>query len=826
MPIRSVLSSRQSWSNHSCRSCFVGAPRKKKEGCSFGSVAAVSSSSSSLVTSHRINTYRPTTARLRRGEVPQTQYRLSIGLVLPRSLSTATCEAPRNNKNDDAPLSQQPPPAPVATDGKRFGSKRKWTALYPDLVARSEHLADVAMGKAVVTDTKKPVRIDTYDSVLEAWVELARDHAYRGPEASSSTPRGIEAARHARALLQALETNLDPQTATSTGLRPKASFYDLVLHAYAVCGGGHVAAMEAQELLDHMLENVRAFGKTLPPQSTQKYPEPSIRSYNIVLNCWAKAKSIDSGIRAEGVLALMDEWRRECHVAFLHDPSFPYRGCYPTSTTVSSLILALAECHGLQIYERVMQLLQEVVEVQRNPSISEHRFRDVRLEESLFNSVIASWVSSNRDREAASKAEEILSFALKLHDEGLMKELPCKRTYTMVVNAWARCENSTGDCAQRAHDILVNMIRLYRQGEPIELDIVTFDTCVVAWSRCANVNDSPEKAEEILQELLSLYGETGLVNLKPDVRLWKSMQTVWLNATKRTESMDRCAEIIQRMQKHGCQPSSASYGKVLQAAGRRGLGERALTLLEQYALESNVPLLLDVRCFDGVLEALAREPRVDALDRATAFIEKMKSHDDYANPDGHSYTVLLEALSRFEDGRQAERGRDLLEGMMQSFQEGDESCRPDDFVVSAVLKLCASTKGTDDNRHQALVIALGIFRNCESHYGVTPNQFVYGAMLIAINRLVVSEDRRSERLQLLKTVSEMCRVRGHMSNLVLTVLRKGTREKPARLSPATASPSSPHLRPPTKFRRNNNNNNNIARHSRRRAIGPSSPNDS
>ena len=656
--------------------------------------------------------------------------------------------------------------------------------MYPDLKARSAYLKEVARGR--VAD--HTVRIKDYHAALEGWMKLARGGTGgRGKNkgeisSSSSASGGIAAARGAKSLLRALEHNMhNPEMASpSTVLRPTATIYDVVLQVYAVCGGGVVAAKEAQALLDNMLENARAATlPTLPRRWNPHFPEPSVSSYNIVLNCWARAGSKDSGIRAEEVFARMEEWRNDCHVALQRDPSFPYRGCYPTTETLSSLFYALTKSKALNAPDRAWQLLQEVVEVQRNPSMSEHRFRDVRLDPWLFNTVTLSWMRSGRGRDAAAKAEEILSLAGTLQAEGLMEEPPCKRMYALVLDAWSKCEDSTGECAQRAHDLLFKMIRLYRQGAPLELNAVAFGTCIAAWSRCANVKDAPEKAEAILQELLILHKETGLVDFHPNFVVWNSLQVVWLHATERTDSVDRGAEIIQRMQKHGCQPSIVLYGRVVHAAGQRGLGDQALALLDQYAVDSNIPLYRDVRTFNSVLDALARESRDDAMDRATAFFEKMKCQDSYANPDACSYAILLDAMLRSKGCRHAERGRDLLEEMMERFQQGDESCRPNVHNVSVVLKLCAYTTGTEDDRRRALDIALETFRKCESYYGVSPNHFVYSAMLHAYSRLAEHQQSNAcqlaeqglrileEMMQRFQQGDESCRPNVHNVSVVL-----------------------------------------------------------
>jgi hypothetical protein len=78
-----------------------------------------------------------------------------------------------------------------------------------------------------------------------------------------------------------------------------------------------------------------------------------------------------------------------------------------------------------------------------------------------FNAVIDTWVQSNRGREGAAKAEEILKLIIhwnqneKSMQGGIL--VPDTRSYTTVLNAWARCEaqEQTGDAAKRAQEIPV-----------------------------------------------------------------------------------------------------------------------------------------------------------------------------------------------------------------------------------------------------------------------------------------------------------------------------------------------------------------------------------
>lgn len=179
--------------------------------------------------------------------------------LLPRTLSTASAlDAPLKTVSLSPQHQQQPPRSQSATRPPRRNGNRNsfqgkkhdgaffpdFTALFPDLAARSAHLEDVALGK--VADNT--VGMDDYVAALEGWMELARERTGPGEERGevSSSWGGIAAARRSRSLLLALERYLDPETSTPTGWRPTSYFYEVVLQVYAVCGRGVVAAREAE----------------------------------------------------------------------------------------------------------------------------------------------------------------------------------------------------------------------------------------------------------------------------------------------------------------------------------------------------------------------------------------------------------------------------------------------------------------------------------------------------------------------------------------------------------------------------------------------------
>ena len=78
---------------------------------------------------------------------------------------------------------------------------------------------------------------------------------------------------------------------SSVGKITSTPYYDVVLQAYAVCNGGKAAAVQTEGILLHMLDKCRNY---LVKETTKKKkdrvtkpPEPTLKTFNIVLNCWA-----------------------------------------------------------------------------------------------------------------------------------------------------------------------------------------------------------------------------------------------------------------------------------------------------------------------------------------------------------------------------------------------------------------------------------------------------------------------------------------------------------------------------------------------------------
>jgi hypothetical protein len=141
-----------------------------------------------------------------------------------------------------------------------------------ELNQRTEKL--IAAISSPTSEDRRQVSEDDCYNVLEAWMELAKED------------QGLKAATRARTLLDQME---------AASFIPKTSFYDVVLQAYAVSRGLQPAADGAQNLLERMLSRCRKYRDEENHQHRGRPPpEPAVKTFNIVINCWSKVNKASS----------------------------------------------------------------------------------------------------------------------------------------------------------------------------------------------------------------------------------------------------------------------------------------------------------------------------------------------------------------------------------------------------------------------------------------------------------------------------------------------------------------------------------------------------
>lgn len=634
-----------------------------------------------------------------------------------------------------------------------------------------------------VSSLLSQTKFEEFDRVMEAWSKHA---------AETTELNGMEAAGQAEALLIALEQNVDSDRETGQDLIPDAVSYNKVLHAYAVSRGGREAAERAESILERMLTRCRDYCAEGSHRSAKvKPPEPTVRSFNIAINSWAKSGEQDSGRRAEGIFTKMEEWERECQERY----QSIYVGDAPNARSLSGVVDAWAQSQSKEAAERVMIILEHALEKRRQFVLAE-KGSSLAVEGTaikptvvVFNSTIHAWVNSGQGRYGAEKAEEVL---LMLERWNESKELgeddasdeddiglnPNTRTLSLILDAWAQCEDSSGAAAARAQDTLDRMEKLYHEGHDVKPNYVSFTTCIKAWSRSRDVADAAERAEAILLRLLHLYETTGDENLKPTSLSGNAVITAW--ARSRHPNSARRAEAVLEKLGTFTQPDCYSYNSVIDAYAKKGDAPSAKRVLERMELtykDKREGIRPDTITYNSVLNAFAKsrsEQGVTAA-KAEALLRRMeaiyRSGRTDVQPNLRSYTSVIDCWARSNHPWQGSKAYRVLQRMVDQYKSGNEKAMPDVFAYTRVLHACATTNWKQEQQRQdALTTALRVFEELQQspQFG-EPQSRTYSTMMMACSRL---SSNYTERGRLCDAVFKQCCAAGQVSRAILELAHR------------------------------------------------------
>jgi hypothetical protein len=634
--------------------------------------------------------------------------------------------------------------------------KRRHFKSYGDLISKTNELIDLVKNPVrAIAEAGSPITVHDCFHTLEAWMEYAMDE------------KTIEAPLQAKRLLDTLERN--------TILRfdsvfvPKASFYEVVMQGFAVCNGGRNAAEHCQHILQNMIFQCRRYSQE--SRSERRIPpvEPTIKAFNISINCWAKSGADDSGKHSEAVLELMGTWKRECEES--SDVSL-YVGCLPNGATFASIMDAWAKGDSGLAPHRTLSILKSLI-----ASVRAGDLHVSVLQPRLFNIALHAWARSGLGREAAQKCEDILQLMSTLEREYGDNASPNTTTYAVLIDAWANCEKEEkdGEAAQRAESILFKMIQLYRNGHGVKPNKVCFTSCVNAWSWSGRIHDAPEKAERIWRTLDELHKESGgHPDFCPDTEIGNAVLAAWSRAVRKPDSIGRALAFLEKL-KLNFTTDLVSYNTVLDALGKRGLSSKSLDLLKWLEVESkdrDLSLQPDVRTYNSVLASIAKDEERRCPKKAEELLQTMQAKSSEGRhtikPDRVSYTIVIDAWSRSDDPRRVEKAKALFVQLINEFQKGDQNMQPDAYVFTVLMKTCLGVTGSDERKRFALRLLVDTMKLMKSAGFGPPNHVTYATYTKAVERLCDNDELKRK---LLIEAFKDCAAGGHVSKKVVFAMR-------------------------------------------------------
>eukprot|EP00977_Amphora_coffeiformis_P004929 scaffold1055_cov165-Amphora_coffeaeformis.AAC.3 len=646
--------------------------------------------------------------------------------------------------------------------------------------------------------------------ILERCMEIAKE------------TRQIDAAHQAARLLKAMEDvsigardSSPPPSSSNNGpprymstLPPTTPFYDVVLQSHAVCNGGKEAAVQAQAILQRMLHRCYEWMSSLSTTTSRdcgppRPPAPTVKTFNIVANTWAKSRQQNAGDRAQHVVNMMQKWDDACRQA---DEAMRkqysgkyYNGAKANEVTLLAVVDAWSKSRHPKAPENATNiLLGAIEEAKQNP--------DFALNPELFHAVLGAWTNGSMSSRAGERAEEILSVMEQCADLGGHELRPGTRAYAVVMEVWMRCEQveKQGRGAERAEFLLRTMTDIYRRDRKayIKPNKFCFTNCLSAWSLARSREDAPERAEALLNLLIDMYNETKDDDFRPDTGVYNTVIAAWTRAIDRSDSMERAKQWLSSLRKY-TEPDLSNFNTILDGMGKRGMGGEALKLLEWLeAIGQDFPHLLpDQITYNSTLSAIARDKScVQPWEKASDLLHKMVESEEKGNarrvtPNRISYNIVIGSLLgtdsvKFED---VLRAQELLQHSLRMHNERGWNCKPDTNVFATLMRVCGRVRGTMAECDQALDVALAAMENCRSGSFGEVDHIVFFSCMKAIGQLCQDERKKTE---ILKSLFEICAAEGHVSKGVILSMKIGAWKDRAPPLPAKWSRKVPfHSKP-------------------------------
>jgi pentatricopeptide repeat protein len=270
----------------------------------------------------------------------------------------------------------------------------------------------------------KPTRV-SYNCVIYAWANSAQTNA----------------AEQAEAVFRHMQQRW--KAGGDQDVKPDIVVYGTILHAYAKRG----QAEKAQALLDEMHHDSN---QVHDGGNNNEAVRPVTRSYNAVLDAWAKSKLPYAPQRAESMLATMWELYESSSCA-----SHPKdNNVKPDVFTYTSVIQCWARFQDGP--EQAERLLAEMKTRSRSSGDGALQPNHV-----TYNSVMMIWYKSKRGTQAVQRVVELLQEMLSLAAQGNSTAAPSVMTFNVVLRTIS--SNTTATVEEKRRDALT-ILRLMNEN--------------------------------------------------------------------------------------------------------------------------------------------------------------------------------------------------------------------------------------------------------------------------------------------------------------------------------------------------------------------------
>lgn len=138
-------------------------------------------------------------------------------------------------------------------------------------------------------------------------------------------------------------------------------------------------------------------------------------------------------------------------------------------------------------------------------------------------------------------------------------------------------------------------------------------------------------------------------------------------------------------------------------------------------------------------------------------------------PDSYVYAGAVDAWASSQSHDKAVRAWSIYKRMKEQYADGNMDAKPNEVIITSVIKACGYTRGSKEDKQKALMILLECMAEMKSTKYLSPTSITYRSLLNAARALVADDARRHPISQ---TIFETCCRNGQLDTTVLEALQK------------------------------------------------------
>jgi len=312
----------------------------------------------------------------------------------------------------------------------------------------------------------------------------------------------------------------------------------------------------------------------------------------------------------------------------------------------------------------------------------------------------------------------------------------------------------------------------------------SFQAVIRAWGN-SNVEIGALKGEQVLDRMEKMV-KSGEMDASegPTVIHYNAVLDAWANSV--LDNHAKRAEVLlnKMIVEKKVQPNTISFNACIDAYAKNGDGDKAEELLnmmdELYQNEGIQEYKPDTRSYNSVMNAFSKSLEKNAAAKAETILRKMtsiyeqESHGEdlkvnlKVKPDFFSFAIVINAWARSLEYGKAKKAQQLYLEMVDLYNEGNRSLRPNVVIFNSVLNACAYTVGDDNEQQNAMGIAASMMKELKKSPHVNLDHITYGTFLKVILNEMPQSDARS---QLVDTVFRKCAMNGQVGQFVLDMMK-------------------------------------------------------